>query len=221
MISFSDILKRNRDENLTSRQLEHLELISKGGHRLNELIDDLLDVSRSESGRFKLEFVPFDARDAISAVEKSYRSVFVDRNQSLEVVNLADSTYLDGDQNRIEQVLNNLLTNASKYSPGETVTKMTVSIENDMLRVEISDQGIGISKQDQRRLFVPFFRASNSETRKEAGTGLGLVIAKTIVDLHGGRIEIESQHGEGTSVRFWLPRILDKLPNGRPNHDTN
>lgn len=210
MLAFSEILRRNRDDNLTSRQLEHLELISNGGRRLNELIDDLLDVSRTETGRFNLEFAPFDIRESIDEVTRSCRSIFDQRDQVLEVVNLPRLTRLDGDRARVEQVFNNLLTNAAKYSPAGSTVEFVASVEDDTVQVEVRDHGIGISLEDQKKLFVPFFRSTNAETRKEPGTGLGLVIVKAIVERHGGSVELESQPTVGTIVRTTFPGILSE-----------
>ena len=115
------------------------------------------------------------------------------------------------------QVVNNLLSNAAKYSPDGTPVEMVATAEEDVVQVTVRDTGIGISQEDQAKLFVPFFRAENVETRSESGTGLGLVIVKTIVELHGGRIELESQRGIGTTVRTWLPGILDEPPDDLPD----
>ncbi|MCH7740428.1 MAG: PAS domain S-box protein [Chloroflexi bacterium] len=217
MLAFSEILRRNRQDNLTAQQLQQLGHISKGGRRLNELIEDLLDVSRSDAGRFKLELAPFDIRELIEEIARSCRSIFEERGQSLKVVNLPESTWIDGDRGRVMQVFNNLLTNAAKYSPDGTPVEMVATAEEDVVQVTVRDQGIGISQEDQEKLFVPFFRAENKETRSESGTGLGLVIVKTIVESHGGRIELESQRGVGTTVRTWLPGILHEPPEDLPD----
>jgi two-component system, chemotaxis family, sensor kinase Cph1 len=209
MISFSDIVRRNREGNLSERQMDQLGHISDGGHRLNALIDDLLDVSRSETGHFELELMPFDIGKLLQEVSISSKSIFDEREQSLEVVNLDTTVQIHGDRVRIAQALGNLLTNASKYSGDSAVTTLTVTIESDMVRIEVRDQGIGISASDQVNMFIPFFRANNADTRKESGTGLGLVIAKTIVESHGGRVTLESEEGAGTTVRIYLPKLSE------------
>lgn len=207
MLAFSDVLRHNRDHNLTERQLNQLQLISNGGRQLDELIGDLLDVSRTETGRFKLEPTRFNIQETIDEVGLSIRSVFDSRGQSLMLTNLSKSTWMNGDRSRVMQVFNNLLTNSAKYSPDGTVVEMIATTEDTVLHVTIRDHGIGISREDQKQLFIPFFRVSNEETRREPGTGLGLSIAKTIVEMHSGRIELDSETGKGTTVQIWLPGV--------------
>ncbi len=219
MMAFSEILRHNKENNLTATQLKHLELISKGGHRLEEMITDLLDVSLSETGRFRLEPMPFDLREMIEEVANSSVSVFDKRGQSLIITNLPDPTWMDGDRSRVMQVFNNLLSNAAKYSPDGASVELVATVEQNIIQLVFRDHGIGISHEDQLKLFAPFFRAGNQKTRSESGTGLGLVIVKTIVELHGGHIKLESQQGVGTTVRIWLPGILSGPPGHVPDAD--
>ncbi len=212
ILAFSDIIRRNRDDNLKPLQIEQLELISKGGRRLDEMIEELLDVSRSVSGKFTLNRIPFDVQESIEELSSTVMGIFDERRQKLEIVNLLNPTLMNGDRGRIMQVFSNLLTNASKYSPPGSSVEFVARAENDVLEMTIVDQGMGISAEDQQKLFIPFFRAENGQMDGVRGMGLGLVVVKTIVELHGGRIEIESEVGMGTTVRAWIPGILPEAP---------
>lgn len=212
MMAFADILHGNRENNLSARQLDQLDVIRRGGQRIEVLIDDLLDVSRVDAGQFDLEFTPFDFRAAVEEIEEAHTPAFSARGQVLKFDNLPEPTWLNGDRSRVIQVFDNLLTNAHKYSPESTEVNVAVTVEDDVVEVVVVDQGIGISRDDQEFVFEPFFRAANKETCKESGTGLGLVIVKAIVVLHGGRVELESEWGAGTTVRTWFPGVVAEPP---------
>ena len=119
-------------------------------------------------------------------------------------------------RDRLSQVISNVLTNASKYSPDDSTIALEVHTHDNRLSVQVRDFGIGISEEDQRKLFTPFFRADNEETRAAPGTGLGLVIAKSIVEMHGGQMSLESEWGAGTTIRFSVPRLLRRAPGPEP-----
>jgi two-component system sensor histidine kinase VicK len=104
-------------------------------------------------------------------------------------------------------VITNLVSNASKYSPEDTDIEIRWGVEGERLHVAVRDHGIGIPKEEQQSLFTAFFRVDNETTRKVSGTGLGLVIAKSIAELHGGEINLESEPGKGTKIEFWLPGL--------------
>ena len=121
-------------------------------------------------------------------------------------------------RDRLSQVISNVLTNASKYSPDDSTIALEVHTYDNRLSVQVRDFGIGISEEDQRKLFTPFFRADNEETRAAPGLGLGLglVIAKSIVEMHGGQMSLESEWGAGTTIRFSVPRLLRRAPGPEP-----
>ncbi|NQW16444.1 MAG: PAS domain S-box protein [Chloroflexi bacterium] len=212
MLAFSEILRRNREDNLTAKQLDQLDHITKGGRRLNELIEDLLDVSRADSGRLTVEKAPFEVSAMMDEIVADIRPILDDRGESLDCVGLTRLVWLDADEGRVVQSIKNLLTNASKYSPDNTVVELSVGTVNDRLEIEVRDHGIGISPEDQEQLFSPFFRANNAETRSKPGTGLGLVIVKAIVELHVGEVTLSSQSGKGTTIRFWIPGVMAAPP---------
>lgn len=208
VIAFADILARNRPKNLNPKQVEQVDAIRRSAVRLQALINDLLDVSRIDSGRFRLEETEFDARQLFEEVIDSFEPIFAAKYQVLDTSVPDRPLVVYADRYRVSQVVSNLLLNASKYSHENSTIEMTVQPKAGSLLVEIRDPGIGISEEDQEQLFTPFFRADNEETRSQPGTGLGLVIAKSIVESHGGELTLESERGEGTTFRFTLPRLV-------------
>jgi len=210
--AFTDILLRNKGGNLTSRQMQQLEAIQRGGRSLNVLINDLLDISRIDSGNLKIAIEEFDARGLVEQLDESFMPMLSARSQTLQVSLPAEPLSLAADRERLRQVVTNLLSNASKYSADGTSIELEVWGKEDRLHFKIRDHGIGISKEDQKRLFQAFFRADNEATRSASGTGLGLVIAKGLVELHGGVISVESEPGLGTTVTFHIPGLSTARP---------
>ncbi|NQW18722.1 MAG: response regulator [Chloroflexi bacterium] len=207
--AFVDILSRNRSGTLDKKQLEQIEIIRRNGQRLDMLINDLLDISRIDSGRLALSLVPFDANHVITDLASSFEPIARGKSQTIEVAVPEIPTWIRADQARISQVVSNLLANASKYSGPERVIQLRVSVVSKTLQIEVVDSGIGIAEEDIANVFGPFFRADNIATRSVSGTGLGLTIAKTIIDLHAGEISVSSKYGSGTKVTITLPGIID------------
>ena len=205
LLAFGDILARDKDGTLTGRQIEHLDLLRNNGWKLEALIDDLLDVAQSEAGTFTIEKSLIDVAGLLRQIVASTRSVFENKSQQLEVQIEAESVWVMGDERRVTQVFNNLLTNASKYSLEDTTTVLRLTETPEGVEIDVIDQGIGIDSIDVARLFTPFFRVNSEHSRRVGGTGLGLVVAKTIVQLHGGSIRINSKPGVGTTMRVTLP----------------
>ena len=207
VMAFTDLLVRNRQGNLTSRQKGQLEVIHRNSRRLSDLIKDLLDVSRIDGGRLSLKRADFDARRLVEDVTGDFAPILREKGQTLETSVPDGDLRMCGDQSRLAQVISNLLSNASKYSPERSEIQLAVRAEAGMLHLEIRDRGVGIDDEDMERVFTPFFRADNEWTRSASGTGLGLVITKAIVDEHGGNISIDSTPGTGTRVHVSIPRM--------------
>ena len=197
---------------LNARQQRYLETVERNASRLKALIDDLLEVSRIDSGSFALSVAEFDVlsaiRDVIGAMQPQ-----VSEHRARIVVSVPVDLSITGDSLRFSQVVTNLLSNALKYSPEGATTSITAEDRGSSVHFEVIDNGIGISKVDQKKLFGKFFRADNSSTREVSGTGLGLFIIKHIVKAHGRKIWIKSKEGSGTTVSFTLPR---KGPETKP-----
>ncbi|MCH7740732.1 MAG: HAMP domain-containing histidine kinase, partial [Chloroflexi bacterium] len=209
LVAFADVLARNRDGNLTDRQRQQVDVMRRSARRLDVLIDDLLDVSRMDARTFQVQLQEFDGQDFFEELTRSFAPLMRAKSQRLLQHIPQDRLWLNADQNRLAQVVTNLVSNASKYSPEGSEIELDVSREQHNLSIRIRDHGIGISAKDQRHLFSPFFRADNQETRSVDGTGLGLFIVKTIVELHGGTVIVESEENAGTAVIITLPCLMD------------
>jgi signal transduction histidine kinase len=203
--AFISMLSKNKNGNLTTRDMSMIDAISRGETQMRVLLKDLLDLSRVEANELELEISAVDLREVVQGVVQSMTPVLDAKSQS--IISDMPSTVIDvdGDRARLEQVVTNLVSNASKYSPDSSIIQLSISVNDVCSIIEISDEGIGISPDDQEKLYTPFFRSENRETREVPGTGLGLVICKQIVELHGGTMKITSSRGRGTTVRVELP----------------
>ena len=208
--AFTDVVLRNKEGNLTKTQIEHLSIVQRNSRHLNILIGDLLDVSRVHAGKLQLEIAEFDAREDLVKLVAGLGPIFDAKGQTIRS-NIAEANlWLTADQDRLEQVISNLLSNASKYSPVGSEIEFRAEAIGDSLVLTVQDHGIGINSDDLSRLFEPFFRSDNPATRQENGVGLGLFITKGIVEMHRGNIEIESTPDIGTTVTVTIPGLADK-----------
>jgi signal transduction histidine kinase len=177
--------------------------INRAAEHMERLVEDLLDLSRIEAGRLRLQPLALDLEELLRSAARD-----VARTSSRHNVRVDLPAFLPAiraDRVRVRQVLDNLLGNAVKYSPdGGTVTLQASGHEGEV-RVAVSDQGPGIPLEVQPRLFEAFYRVEGELTRKVRGTGLGLAITRHLVELHGGKIWVESQVGRGSTFAFTLP----------------
>lgn len=183
---------------------EVLERLEKNGRHLLNLINDVLDLSKIEAGQLVLSLDEYSMEDVIQTVITSVEALAAEKNLKLNVMVPADLKIGKGDQQRIAQVLLNLVGNAIKFTEKGEV-KVAVGVSNETFLISVSDTGPGISKADQKKIFEEFQQADGSSTRQKGGTGLGLSIAKKIVEMHGGQIWVESTLGKGSNFRFTLP----------------
>lgn len=170
------------------------------------LLGDLNDISQIEAGCLRLERTPTELSDVIEAALQAIRGRIAAKRQQLIIETPASLPPVDADPTRLVQILINLISNASKYTGEEGgITISATRCESDTVEIAVRDTGIGMSREDQHRVFERFFRAADEHTRKEPGTGLGLHITRFLVELHGGRIWFESKSNVGTSFYFTLP----------------
>ena len=203
---YTDLLMAGAVGPLMEDQARFVSIIHNNANRLTALINDLLDISRIESGRVRLAFRPLQIRDVVQDVVESQRAQFEAKGLVLEVELPQDLPLVQGDPERLAQVMDNLVSNACRYTPKGKVT-ITVSQMQGALRMDVSDTGIGIAAADQSKIWDRFFRADHPLVEEVGGTGLGLSIVKMFVEMHGGRIWMDSELGEGSTFTFILPTM--------------
>jgi signal transduction histidine kinase len=209
VLAFSQIMLRNADGSLGQRQLQQLKAVERGGERLKLLIDDLLDASAIWNGKFKIEPEPCDLAELVRTACADFMPMAETRDQWVLIEIPETAVTVSADHGRMAQVVVNLLSNASKYSPeGSNISvRLEQDSESGNALLHVTDQGIGISEQDRERLFGWFFRADNPETRAVAGTGIGLFISNTIARNLGGQIGVTSEPGRGSTFTVTLPLL--------------
>jgi two-component system sensor histidine kinase KdpD len=191
-------------------QREFLEIIDSEADRLRDLIENLLDMSRLEAGVLRIDREP--ARLAATAQEVTRKVQLATPNHQLALDWPINDPMVNADQRRIYQVLQNLLTNAVKYSPNGGCITLLAAIERRELVISVADQGLGMPAAELDKIFDRFHRIQSEVSRGIGGTGLGLAICKGLVEAHGGRIWAESNgEGTGTTLRFTLPLSADAL----------
>jgi len=201
---FIELLETTGNENLTERQREFIQIALQSTDRLVELVNDLLDVARIEAGQFEIHPRSVDLRATIEEVAALMAPRVQAKRQRLDVQIYDPRPPALADPARVRQIVTNLVTNAHLYTPEEG--SLTLRLEGDAQATTITvvDTGPGIAPDEMRRLFDRFFRGSG-DGRKSPGTGLGLAIVKSLVDLHGGSIDVQSTLGRGTTFTVRLP----------------
>jgi signal transduction histidine kinase/CheY-like chemotaxis protein len=202
---YSDLLLSHAIGQVNDQQVNFLKIIQKNANNLVTLINDLLDISRVESGRMELNAHPLQMEIIVRDVADMVRPMCDQKNLDLTVDIQPSIGLVLGDRNRLTQVVSNLASNACRYtSEGGHVT-LKLSGSDDAIRVDVIDTGIGIAPEDQVKIFQRFYRVNHPTVSAVSGTGLGLSLAKMLVEMHGGRIWVESTLGEGSTFTFILP----------------
>lgn len=206
---YSEALHTGLLGDLTPPQKDALAIVERNIARLRGMIDQLLSYSRIESGRLEVELRAFELEPAARLVLEAVRAA-LGRGHELIFSVSAELPEVYGDPGRIAQVLENLLTNAVKFSPVGSRVELRLSLAPHGVEVVVEDQGIGIDAEAQQRIFDRFYQVDASSKRQYGGMGLGLAIVKEILELHHSRIEVESRPGEGSKFRFVLPIAAER-----------
>jgi len=193
----------------SEKMLGILKRLEANGKHLLGLINDVLDLSKIEAGQLVLELSDYCVQDIAQTVRSTLEPLAADKKLAFKVEMGTDLPPGRGDGRRLTQVLINLVGNAIKFTDaGEVAIKAEAN--NGSFHVSVRDTGPGISAADQANLFQEFQQADNAITRKKGGTGLGLAISKRIIEMHGGRIWVESQPGQGSTFAFTLPVVVER-----------
>jgi signal transduction histidine kinase len=204
VIGFSEVLLQRMFGELNDKQDEYLKDIYASGQHLLSLINDILDLSKIEAGRMELTLAPFHLPSVLENAVILVRERAGRHGIALKLHLDPGLGELVGDERKVKQVLLNLLSNAVKFTPDGGRIDLKAFQGDGAVEISVSDTGIGIAPEDQAAIFEEF-RQVGSDERKREGTGLGLTLAKKFVDLHGGRIRVESAAGRGSTFTFTLP----------------
>jgi signal transduction histidine kinase len=204
IIGFSQVLRKRMFGEINAKQEEYLDDILSSGNHLLSLINDVLDLSKVEAGQVELEVATFSMREALERGVVMVREPAVKKGVRLSLELAPDVDLVDGDERRLRQVVYNLLSNAVKFTPGGGCIDVASSRVNGEVRVTVTDTGPGIAPEDHERIFEEFQQTDVGVDQRE-GTGLGLALSKRMVELHGGRIWVESGPGQGSRFVFTLP----------------
>ena len=201
ILGFSDILIDEEVGTITEEQKEFLEIINKTGKEMLTLINDLLDVSAIKSGKLELSLKPASLKKILEDRIRIYRIVAKSKEITLNE-SLSEIPEVLIDSNRIVQVIDNLISNAVKFSPSNSNIYIILGQKDNMIKVSVKDEGPGISEEDQTKLFGEFQKLSAQPTGGEKSTGLGLSIVKKIIQSHNGTIEVKSKVSHGSTFSF-------------------
>jgi signal transduction histidine kinase len=196
------LLLEERIGSLTAKQVELIVAARDDSDRLHKIIEELLDMGRLESGRVNLDLQPQSVQTLLSQAVEAQEAAFHDHGVSVAVEIAEDTPDVLADPARIDHVFSNLLSNALKFTPPGGQVRVTAAPQGAFVRFVVADTGAGIPREHLPRIFDRFYRVTGPN--QPGGAGLGLAIAKEIVELHGGRIEVESEVGKGSRFSFTL-----------------
>lgn len=210
ILGFSDIIANEQFGPVgVPRYTDYARDIHESGRHLLDLVNDILDLSKVEAGHMEISKVPLDLTGAVDSVLRLLRIKAEEASVGLSVDLAPDARRVMGDRRAISQILFNLVVNAIKFTPaGGSVVVRSRRVDGNTVMLSIEDTGIGIEADDLERVLHPFEQADNSYTRAAGGTGLGLPLARSLAELHGGGLTLKSRPGKGTIVEVTLPAAL-------------
>ena len=205
VIGFSDLLLEGTFGSLNTRQSKYVNNILISGKNLLEIINNLLDVSRLEAGETSLNYEDVDIASLIGEVRMNLLSLALIKKISVEVTVDTSLEGIRADRTKLRQILYNLMNNAIKFTPEKGKVNVSACKKEGVIEIKVSDGGTGLSKENHERIFIPFIQSASSTAREYGGAGVGLFVTKNFVELHGGKIWVDSKVGEGNTFIFTLP----------------
>lgn len=204
-------VKQMIDASEDERAGHELRVVHKNASRLLDLVNQLLDLSKFESGHMKLRAVPRNIVPLVKGLSQSFCSYAERKRITLNVTSTREEVVVYIDRDKIEKILTNVLSNAFKFTPAGGLIEVSVTEDKEYVNVSISDTGIGIPARKIPRIFDRFYQVDGSHTREQEGTGIGLSLTQELVELHKGKIEVESEEGRGTTITIRIPLGKDHL----------
>jgi signal transduction histidine kinase len=202
---YADLIRQGMVGPVTDQQVQFLDTIRNNVDRMAELVSDLSDISRIDTGRLKVNLEALSITEYLRETVANLRPQFEDKRQQVQIELERDLPLAMVDRARLVQILINLLSNANKYTPEGGSIKITGARVGSTLRVAVQDTGIGLPEDEQAQLFSQFFRSEQPEAREQSGWGLGLYVTRRLLELMDGEIGVESSMGEGSTFWFTLP----------------
>jgi len=205
VIGFSEVLLERMFGEINPKQEEYLQDVLSSGRHLLSLINDILDLAKIEAGRMELEVTDFHLPQAIDNSVTLVRERAARRSIALDVAIDPELGEIKGDERKVKQVLLNLLSNAIKFTPEGGRVDVHAGMVDGVAEISVSDTGVGIAPEDHEAVFEEFRQVGTDYAKKHEGTGLGLTLSRRFVELHGGKIWVKSQLGQGATFTFTLP----------------
>jgi signal transduction histidine kinase len=212
IVGFADLLHSGMVGKLDAQQREFIGDILTSSRHLLQLINDVLDLAKVESGTLEVVPEPTDLARMVGEVRDILRGLAIDRRLDLELQLAEDLGSVIVDPAKLRQILYNYVSNALKFTPQGGRVVIRAALAGDAFRIEVEDTGIGIASEDQRYLFLPFRQLDASATKRYAGTGLGLALTKRLAEAHGGKVGVHSVRGTGSTFWVELPRTATVAP---------
>jgi signal transduction histidine kinase len=204
VIGFSELLEQQIFGNLNDKQKAYVGNVLVSGRHLLQLVNDILDISKVEAGRMDLAYEVTPIGGIVDVVRGVIQAVATKKGINLEVSVPDDLPDVQVDPGRIKQVLYNLISNAIKFTPRGGVVRLSAETDGEFVIVRVADTGVGIAREDLGRLFREFEQLPQPGGVRPEGTGLGLALTKRLVELHGGKVEVESELGKGSTFSVYL-----------------
>ncbi|WP_462273628.1 sensor histidine kinase [Methanohalophilus sp.] len=211
IIGFSQILEKNRNNNLDDKEIKYTSNILNGGENLLGLINNILDISKVEAGKMDYSPERMNLEEIIDNTMILVKPMAYKKSIDLQFIVKPEHLEIYADRMKLKEILYNLLSNAIKFTPEKGIVVVNSECTNNIVQISVSDTGIGIPQEKLEMIFDPFRQADSFSTRKYGGTGLGLALVKKYVEMHGGDIWVESEVGKGSTFTFTIPLKNIKL----------